>query len=217
MNKIAKTEKWVQAKLAHDTTGHDWQHIDRVRRNAVLLYKKEGGNREVIELAALLHDVVDDKLVEDVEKAYEEVWEWLKSQQVEEENCKHIVHILQTMSFKGGNRPAMATLEGQIVQDADRLDAIGAIGIARTFMYAGAKGTPLYDENIAVRSEMTEEEYRHGKSTAIAHFYEKLLKLTALMNTQTARSLAQERHTYMKEFLVQFKKEWNYHYENADC
>ncbi|TYR80896.1 HD domain-containing protein [Priestia megaterium] len=211
---IDEAEEWVKKKLAHDRTGHDWQHISRVRANALFLSEKEGGNENIIELAALLHDVVDDKLVEDVEAAYKEVECWLAGKCISKQDIAHIIQILRTMSFKGGNRPRMTTLEGQIVQDADRLDAIGAIGIARTFMYAGSKGTALYDENMTVKNHMSEEEYRNGKSTAIAHFYEKLLQLKELMNTTTAKEMASERHTYMENFLAQFKREWNYCYEN---
>ncbi|AQX55176.1 HD domain-containing protein [Priestia flexa] len=211
---IKEAEAFVKEKLAHDTTGHDWQHINRVRNLAMILCEKEGGNKQVVELAALFHDVVDDKLVVDVNKAYKEVEEWLIVHGISEKDCHHIIHILKTVSFKGGNRPEMTTLEGEVVQDADRLDAIGAVGIARTFMYAGAKGTPLYNPSIEIRDVMSEQEYRNGKSTAVAHFYEKLLKLYEGMNTYTAKAIAKERHDYMLGFLAQFKKEWNYNNEN---
>ncbi|MBM7703217.1 HD domain-containing protein [Metabacillus iocasae] len=213
---IKRAEEWVQEKLKHDKTGHDWAHISRVYRHAVYLAAKEGGQVPVIELAALLHDVVDDKLVEDVDAAYMELMDWLHAQCVPESMIIHIIDIIKSMSFKGGNRPPMKTIEGQIVQDADRLDAIGAMGIARTFMYAGAVGHSMYKEDGMVRETMTEEEYRNGQSTAIHHFYEKLLKLKELMNTQTAKKLAQERHDYMEQFLTQFMKEWKTDYENVD-
>jgi uncharacterized protein len=206
---IQLTEEWVKQKLAHDHSGHDWEHIRRVRDNALYIAKREGGNVLVIELAALLHDVVDDKVVNDVEAAYLELTQWLHKQGIASAAGEQIIHIISTMSFKGGNRPPMSTLEGQIVQDADRLDAIGAIGIARTFMYAGAKGTVMYDDAVSVRDMMTEAEYRHGKSTAIHHFYEKLLKLKDLMNTDTGKKLAAERHQYMERYVQQFMKEWN--------
>jgi uncharacterized protein len=206
---IWRTEEWVKEKLAHDHSGHDWEHIRRVRDNARYIAEREGGNWLVIELAALLHDVVDDKIVDDIENAYRELEEWLSSQGNESTVTEEVVRIISTMSFKGGSHPPMSTLEGKIVQDADRLDAIGAIGIARTFMYAGAKGHVMYDEQVAVRETMTENEYRHGKSTAIHHFYEKLLKLKSLMNTHTAKKLAEERHEHMEQFLQQFMKEWN--------
>ena len=206
---IWRTETWVREKLAHDHSGHDWEHIRRVRDNALYIARQEGGDVLVIELAALLHDVVDDKVVEDVEAAYRELGEWLDAQGIALAVTEQIIHIISTMSFKGGNRPPMSTLEGKIVQDADRLDAIGAIGIARTFMYAGAKGHAMYDEGLSVRETMTEHEYRKGKSTAVHHFYEKLLKLKDLMNTDTAKRLAEERHEYMERFLQQFMKEWN--------
>ncbi|MFC3885252.1 HD domain-containing protein [Bacillus songklensis] len=206
---IIRTEQWVKEKLAHDRSGHDWEHIRRVRDNALYIARIEGGNCFVIELAALLHDVVDDKLVDDVDKAYRELREWLALQGMDAIAMEEIIHIISTMSFKGGGRPSMSTLEGKIVQDADRLDAIGAIGIARTFMYAGAKGHAMYDEEVKVRETLTEKEYRQGKSTAVHHFYEKLLKLKDLMNTSAAKQLAEERHEHMERFLQQFMKEWN--------
>lgn len=206
---IWQTEKWVKEKLAHDHSGHDWEHIRRVRDNALYIASVEGGDLLVIELAALLHDVVDDKIVTDVESAYQELEKWLYAQGIALTAAEQIIHIISTMSFKGGNRPPMSTLEGKVVQDADRLDAIGAIGIARTFMYAGSKGHAMYDKEVAVREMMTEKEYRQGKSTAVHHFYEKLLKLKDLMNTDTAKRLAEERHEYMEHFLQQFMKEWN--------
>lgn len=206
---VWRTEEWVKKKLAHDHSGHDWEHIRRVRDNALYIARQEGGDVFVIELAALLHDVVDDKIVTDVETAYRELENWLYEQGVASAAIERTIHIISTMSFKGGNRPPMSTLEGKIVQDADRLDAIGAIGIARTFMYAGAKGHVMYDKGVSVRETMTEQEYRQGKSTAVHHFYEKLLKLKELMNTDTAKRLAEERHEYMEHFLQQFMKEWN--------
>lgn len=206
---IWRTEEWVREKLAYDHSGHDWEHIRRVRDNALYIARQEGGDSLVIVLAALLHDVVDDKVVTDVEAAYRELKEWLNTQGIAFEVTEQIIHIISTMSFKGGNRPPMNTLEGKIVQDADRLDAIGAIGIARTFMYAGAKGHSMYDKDVSVRETMTEKEYRQGKSTAVHHFYEKLLKLKGLMNTDTAKRMAEERHEYTEHFLQQFMKEWN--------
>ncbi|WP_110112271.1 HD domain-containing protein [Bacillus sp. CGMCC 1.16541] len=213
---INRTKGWVREKLKHDTTGHDWAHIRRVYNHAIYLASKEGGQLPVIQLAALLHDIVDDKLVKDVDAAYIELTDWLHSQLLPESMIIHILDIIKNMSFKGGSGSFMQTIEGKIVQDADRLDAIGAIGIARTFMYAGAVGHAMYKENVSVRETMTEEEYRNGSSTAIQHFYEKLLKLTELMNTQTAKKLAQERHDYMEQFLTQFMKEWKNDYENVD-
>lgn len=206
---IKNAEQFVKEKLKDDTTGHDWFHIHRVRTTALAIAEKEGGNKLVIELAALLHDVIDDKLVASEEEAVKQVDNWLKDQPIDEGDRQHILHIIQNLSFKGGNRAAVATIEGKIVQDADRLDALGAIGIARTFVYSGAKGQGMYDPSIEVRDEMTYEEYRTGKSTAINHFYEKLLKLKALMNTEYGMKMAEARHQYMEDFLEQFYQEWN--------
>ena len=133
---------------------------------------------------------------------------WLRNNGVKEQVVSEINEIITTMSFKGGNLKPMKTIEGKIVQDADRLDALGAIGIARTFAYSGAKGQPIYDPNLAPRDHMTYKSYRHGKSTAINHFYEKLLKLKDSMNTEYGKQLAEERHHYMLQFLKQFFHEW---------
>ena len=122
---------------------------------------------------------------------------------------RHINEIIRTISFKGGNGAELTSIEAKIVQDADRLDAIGAIGIARAFAYGGKKGQPIYDPNIEIRKEMSLEEYRNGKSSSIHHFYEKLLKLTDMLNTETAKSLAVSRQQFMESFLTEFYKEWN--------
>lgn len=206
---IEATTTFVKNILQHDSSGHDWWHIERVRKAALQIGEKENANLFVVEMAALLHDVADEKLNKSEEEGLLKVRNWLSSLQITDSEQEEIIEIISTMSFKGGNRPLMKTIEGQVVQDADRLDAIGAIGIARTFAYAGAHGDLIYDPELPFRESMTKEEYRNGKSTAVNHFYEKLLKLTDTLNTNAAKKAAQERHDFMTAFLDQFYKEWN--------
>lgn len=207
--KIQKTVAFVRNILETDASGHDWYHIERVHKLALSLSEKEGGDRFVIEMAALLHDVADEKLNESEEAGMKKVSDWLEGLNVTEEENEHILHIIMNMSYKGGHGGKVSTLEGKIVQDADRLDALGAIGIARTFAYGGAKGRLMYDPNIPPRKEMTKEEYRKNDDPSLNHFYEKLLKLKDLMNTDAAKREAEIRHRYMEEFIEQFMKEWN--------
>nr|WP_309100658.1 HD domain-containing protein [Fredinandcohnia onubensis] len=206
---IEATTTFVKNILQHDSSGHDWWHIERVRKAALQIGEKENANLFVVEMAALLHDVADEKLNKSEEEGLMKVRNWLSSLQITDSEQEEIIEIISTMSFKGGNRPPMKTIEGQVVQDADRLDAIGAIGIARTFAYAGAHGDLIYDPELPYRESMTNEEYRNGKSTAVNHFYEKLLKLKDTLNTNAAKKTAQERHDFMTAFLDQFYKEWN--------
>lgn len=206
---LGEAKEFVQAVLGHDHSGHDWFHIQRVARTAIMIAKAEGADLFICELAALLHDIADAKLNPNEEIGLQKVTDWLNSHGVRSEEAQHIIEIISTMSFKGGGRPPMRTLEGRVVQDADRLDAIGAIGIARVFTYSGAKGRPMHDPAVKPRSRMSEEEYRSGKDTAINHFYEKLLKLKDLMNTDYGRVLAAERHRFMLAYLEQFFAEWD--------
>ncbi|OIJ12786.1 phosphohydrolase [Anaerobacillus arseniciselenatis] len=211
MNKqevLIQAEMYVRSILEEDSSGHDWWHIHRVRGLAKKIAINEGADLFICEITALLHDLADEKLFGDEEKGLLSIEEWLKEHGVCQESRTHILTIIKTMSFKGGNRKPMETKEGRVVQDADRLDAIGAIGIGRTFAYAGAKEELMYDPSIPVRTEMTKEEYRKGKSTAINHFYEKLLKLKDLMNTDYGKQLAEERHQYLEVFLERFLEEW---------
>ncbi|PEY31998.1 phosphohydrolase [Bacillus cereus] len=206
---IQKTIDFVKHILEKDASGHDWYHIERVHKLAISLSEKEGGNRFVIEMAALLHDVADEKLNESEEAGMKKVSDWLEGLDVAEEEKEHILHIIANMSYKGGHGGNIETLEGKVVQDADRLDALGAIGIARTFAYGGAKGRLMYEPNIPPREVMTKEEYRKNNDPSLNHFYEKLLKLKDLMNTEAAKKEAEVRHRYMEEFIEQFMKEWN--------
>ncbi|MNC52989.1 putative hydrolase [compost metagenome] len=170
----------------------------------------EGADVLICTIAALLHDVADEKLNTSKEAGLLKVHNWLAEHLADEDTIRHIMLIIETMSFSGGGGTPMSTLEGQCVQDADRLDALGAIGIARTMVFSGAKGRPVYDPDLAPRDESLQKEYRdYSKGTAVNHFYEKLLKLKDLMNTPYGRKLAEERHDFMLLYLEQFYKEWN--------
>ncbi|WP_010273496.1 HD domain-containing protein [Paenibacillus senegalensis] len=206
---LRRTELFVKEELGADKTGHDWWHIERVLRMTEYLVEREGGDLFLCRMAALLHDVADEKLNIDKQSGLDKVKQWLEHLQVPEEQSNPIMYIITYMPYNGGNNPSLRTLEGQIVQDADRLDAIGAIAIARTFLYAGVKGHPIHDPGLPPRDQMTPQQYRSEHTTAINHFYEKLLKLKNLINTQTGREIAEQRHQYMLQYLEQFHKEWN--------
>lgn len=208
-NILKEAELLVQRELGKDSSGHDSWHIYRVVQTAKVIAEQEGADSFVCQLAAWLHDLADDKLVENEQEAVNNLKKWMKGQGVEEETSEHVMNIIATLSFKGGNRPPMRTLEGKVVQDADRLDALGAIGIARTFAYSGAKGRAMHEPGRKPRIGMSEEEYRSGNDTAILHFYEKLLLLKERMNTPYARELAEKRHQFMEQFLEQFYAEWD--------
>ncbi|MFC5446919.1 HD domain-containing protein [Paenibacillus aestuarii] len=205
---LQAAEALVKEKLERDSSGHDWWHIYRVVQTTKRIAAMEGADSFVCELAALLHDVADEKLNPDPAAAQRELEHWLAASGTPAAQVQHVLEIISTMSFKGGARPPMRTLEGQVVQDADRLDAIGAVGISRVFAYSGWKGRPIHDPSVTVREHMTEAEYRSGNDTAINHFYEKLLKLKELMNTAYARKMAEERHNFMEQYLTQFYAEW---------
>ncbi|MCM3566870.1 HD domain-containing protein [Neobacillus mesonae] len=207
---IEQTETYVRNELGEDAAGHDWFHVDRVRRNALhICYEEQAGDPFIIEMAALLHDIPDEKLNETAEKGTQKLESFLLTLPLQDHVKKHIKLIVSTISFKGGNGCEPASLEAKIVQDADRLDAIGAIGIARAFAYGGKKGQQIYNPAIQMREKMSLEEYRNGKSTSIHHFYEKLLKLKNLLNTNTAVKIAESRQKMMETFLEQFFQEWN--------
>lgn len=207
---LQATEAFVRETLAGEASGHDWWHIVRVRNMARTLATEEGADVFLCELAALLHDVADEKIAGSEAAGLAQVKDWLERQSVSADDTAYILDILRTMSFKSYLAGQQTTsLEGQIVQDADRLDALGAIGIARTMAYSGNKGRLIHDPEKAAREELTVANYRSGEDTAILHFYEKLLKLKDLMNTETARKMAQERHDFMEQYLAQFYAEWD--------
>lgn len=205
---IMSTAEMVRSKLAGEGSGHDWFHIERVWRNAIKIGRAEKADMFIVQLAALLHDLADDKVVLDEETGLSEINYWLEGEGVPPNVIEPVLEIIQTISFKGGTGKILGSLEAKVVQDADRLDAIGAIGIARAFTYAGSVGQPIFDPQYEVREEMTKEDYRNGKTSSIHHFYEKLLKLKDLMNTETAIQMAEERHQFMEQFLEQFFKEY---------
>jgi uncharacterized protein len=204
------TENFVRDTLGEDSTGHDWYHIERVRKNALYIAEKEQrGDLFIIEMAALLHDIPDEKLNASKEAGAKKLSDFLQVLEIQEADKTRINEIIYSVSFKGGIKTELLSPEAEIVQDADRLDAIGAVGIARAFAYGGKKGQAIYDPGLETRNEMTEEEYRHGKSSSINHFYEKLLKIKERLNTDTAIKMAEERHQFMEKYLQQFYKEWN--------
>lgn len=209
---IQKTKNFVKEALAGDSTGHDWWHTERVYNMAVFLAQKEKADCFIAELAALLHDIDDWKFNQNAEKTgTKKARDWLSSLKLDVTTANHICQIIDEMSFKGAKtqKNLMSSLEGKIVQDADRLDAIGAIGIARTFAYGGFKGRPLHDPTLPVVLHTTFETYKNHQGTTLNHFYEKLLLLKDLMNTTTAKQIAQERHIFMEAFIKQFLDEWN--------
>lgn len=209
-NIIENTKLFVKQQLAAAEGGHDWFHIDRVYKNALLIAKTETCDILVVQLAALLHDIADSKFFNGDETIGPKTARvFLEKQNIKEAIIHHVVAIIENISFKGGNFNASFTSkELQIVQDADRLDAIGAIGIARTFNYGGFKNRALYDPEIAPNLSMTKEEYKNSQAPTINHFYEKLLLLKDKMNTETAKKIAQNRHEFMENFLQQFYAEW---------
>ncbi|HSP82791.1 MAG TPA: HD domain-containing protein [Gillisia sp.] len=208
---IKKTKAFVKETLEGAEGGHDWFHIQRVYNNALLIAQNESSNLFVVELGALLHDIADYKFHDGDESLGPQIaGNFLRSQAVDEDTTTHIEQIIKNVSFKGGNNTRhFDSIELQIIQDADRLDALGAIGIARTFNYGGFKGRALYDPQIAPALNMSKEEYKNSTAPTINHFYEKLLLLKERMNTHTGRKLAEERHRYMEDFLKQFYAEWN--------
>ena len=202
---------FVKKTLAGAEGGHDWFHIERVWKNAKLIASGEECDLEVVELAALLHDIADSKFHGgDEEIGPRKAREYLTAAGVDSKKANHIVAIIENVSFKGGhNARNHSSIELDIVQDADRLDAIGAIGIARTFNYGGFKNRAIYDPSIAPNLNMTKEEYKKSTAPTINHFYEKLLLLKDLMNTESGKRIAEQRHQYMEGFLNQFYNEWN--------
>lgn len=200
-------EQYAKRVLSSDTTGHDWSHIERVVNTTKTIAEAEKADLFICEAAALLHDVIDDKIVSNSEVALNELKEFLASIQVLPKQVKDIEEIITRMSFKNHKENYELSLEGKVVQDADRLDAIGAIGIARVMCYSGSTGRPIHNPSMKARQDMTIEEYRSGESTAIMHFYEKLLKLKDLMNTDYGKKLAKGRHAFLETYLEQFYAE----------
>ena len=210
-NLIQNTIDFVKEKLEGAEAGHDWFHMERVWKMSKKIAATETCNLRVVELSALLHDIADPKFHDgDETLALKISNEFLQSQNVSAEIIEQVLFIIKNISFKNREEaPDVLPIELQIVQDADRIDAIGAIGIARTFNYGGFKNNLMYHPDIQPALNMTKEDYKKSKGTTINHFYEKLLLLKDLMNTETGKKLAVERHDFMVYFLDQFSREWN--------
>jgi uncharacterized protein len=208
---VLKTEQHVREKLEGEGSGHDWWHIHRVRNTALTLAKEEKTDVFVVELAALLHDIADHKFHDGDETIGPRVaGAWLEQLQVDESVTDHVKEIIRDVSFKGaGVNTPMRTIEGKVVQDADRLDAIGAIGIARAFAYGGYKKRELYNPEHSPTEHSSFEAYKSDTGPTINHFYEKLLLLKDRMNTRTGKRIAEERHQFMELYLDRFYNEWD--------
>ncbi|MFO7827889.1 MAG: HD domain-containing protein [Bacteroidales bacterium] len=214
MNKkmiIQKTIHFVKDVLSDAEGGHDWWHIYRVWQLSRHIARKENVNLFIVELGALLHDIADSKFHDGNEQiGSHKARKFLSELKVNEEIIIHIENIISNISFKGGKHAqTFKSQELDVVQDADRLDAMGAIGIARAFNYGGYKGREIFNPEIKPNLNMTKEEYKHSKAPTLNHFYEKLLLLKDLMNTETGKTMAEHRHQFMEQFLDEFYNEWN--------
>lgn len=210
MSNIDKTIDFVKKTLANAEGGHDWFHIERVYKNALLIAKTEPVDTFVVALGALLHDIADSKFHNGDESIGPKMARaFLSELDIDSKVIKHVVLIIENISFKGGHEPQQfRSPELDVVQDADRLDAIGAIGIARCFNYGGFKNRALYNPDIKPNLNMTKAEYKASNAPSINHFYEKLLLLKDLMHTKTGQDIALKRHAFMEQYLDQFYSEW---------
>ena len=201
----------IKVKFEGDSSGHDWFHIERVWKTAKAIAEHEKANVFITELGAILHDIADHKFTKNHEaESIKQTAEILSQYEISQQEIEAVQHIVLNCSYKGGIAAnAMKSLEGKIVQDADKLDAIGAIGIARAFAFGGKFGSVLYDPNISPITHKTLESYQKNRSHTINHFYEKLLKLKDLMHTETAIKMAAKRHQFMEDYLNMFYQEWN--------
>ena len=211
MNKFEDLVEEIKQKFQGEGTGHDWYHIERVLNTSLHIQSIEGGDKLVIAYAALLHDIDDHKFNGgDFEKGATVSKTILEDYELNPNQKEKIIEIVRTISFKGsGENDHMNSLEGKIVQDADRIDAVGAIGIARTFAYGGSIGQPIYDPEVPASADQSKEEYIQNRTHTINHFYEKLLLLENRMKTITGKEIASERTKFMKEYLDKFYGEWN--------
>ncbi|MBU2638726.1 MAG: HD domain-containing protein [Nanoarchaeota archaeon] len=207
---IKQTAEYARKTLEGEGSGHDWWHVYRVWKNAVHIAEKENADLFIVELAALLHDIADWKFHNgDDSVGPTKAKKWLEKLGVEEAVISHVCDIIKELSFKGaGVKSGIKTKEGMVVQDADRLDAMGAIGIARAFAYGGHKGREIYNPDIKPVMHESFEQYKNHVGTTVNHFYEKLLLLKDLMNTEAGKQIAEERHKFMEEYLDRFFKEW---------
>lgn len=208
---IEKTKDFVKEKLYGEGSGHDWFHIERVYNLSKFIAEKENADLFIVEMTSLLHDIDDWKFSNDTDTNTTTTENFLASISVPKNDINKIISIIKTMSFKGGVVDSTQnSIEGKVVQDSDRLDAIGAIGIARTFAYGGSKGRQIYDPSINPIEFTSLEQVKNAENHTVNHFYEKLLKLKDLMNTNTAKEIAQKRHKFMENFLEEFYSEWNF-------
>jgi uncharacterized protein len=206
---LAQAQQFAYAQLGDDASGHDWRHAERVANMARRIAEAESADSFVCRLAAWLHDVADYKIAGDDITGLRRVRSWLDTHVADSSVTGHVMEIIESISFAGGSRPPMRTLEGRVVQDADRLDAIGAIGIARAFSFGGSRGRAMYDPEQPPETYFpSKEAYRDSRGSTINHFYEKLLLLKDRMNTPRARQLAADRHRYLEAFLEEFMEEW---------
>ena len=210
MQPILDTITFVKQELKNAEGGHDWWHIERVWKTAKHIAKTEQVDLLVVELSALLHDIADSKFHDGDESiGPQKASAFLHTLEIEENVINHVIHIIENISFKGGKEAqTFQSMELDVVQDADRLDALGAIGIARTFNYGGFKNREIYNPTIPSDLNMTKEEYKKSTAPSINHFYEKLLLLQELMNTATGKAMAAKRHQFMESYLEQFYSEW---------
>jgi len=208
---IQDLQQTIKGRFEGDSTGHDWFHVERVWRNARAIAEKENANVFITELGALLHDIADHKFVKDHENvSIQLTTEFLTKYKLPKQDIEAVLHIILNCSYKGGIADnGMKSIEGKIVQDADKLDAIGAIGIARAFAFGGKFGSTLYDPDIKPIEHQTLESYQKNRSHTINHFYEKLLKLKELIHTDTGKTIAEQKHRFMLMYLEQFYAEWN--------
>lgn len=207
---IEKTKEFVKKTLGiSDPTAHDWHHVERVLKNSLIIAKREKtADLLIVKLAALLHDIADWKFTEDEMKGGKVARKWLMKNQVSEEIIREVSNIVDTISYKGGTNPPMKSIEGKIVQDADRLDALGAIGIARAFAYGGYKNRAIYNPDNKPKLFKNAKDYKNNDGTSVNHFYEKLLLLKGMMNTRIGKKLAIKRHKILEDYLKEFYKEW---------
>ena len=207
---IDRTQSYVREKMLGEGSGHDWWHVYRVRTTALAIARQEAADQYIVELGALLHDIADYKFHDgDASIGPATAAVWLSGLDADAADIDHVCQIIRDISYKGaGHVSKMKTLEGEVVQDADRLDAIGAVGIARVFAYGGHKNRQIYDPGIAPTLHQSAEEYLKDEGASINHFYEKLLRLKDEMNTETGRVVAASRHQILLDYLEQFYAEW---------
>lgn len=208
MDIIQQALTYVQTFFQQDFSGHDYFHTLRVYKMATHIATKENADLKIVQLAALLHDVDDRKLSPETHIEKTNARRFLAEHQVDQTTIDEICRIIGEISYAGKDSVTPATLEGQCAQDADRLDAIGAIGIARAFAYGGNHNRLMHHPDIAPKKDMGKEEYHNHESTTINHFYEKLFLLTQLMNTPTAKEIAKARERYMEDYIHEFMLEW---------